>query len=165
MQIEFACISSKCNNQGGGGTPSLSVSRYAPRFCPPFSASGRSFCPPNLTMSTISFRSCWVPYRKPPFSGCWWSFCTPNWPDLSFYPDLGPILNFEWRTPTDFYLEPGPPPKPLLRVRPWNNGMQCIPAMCLSIKYMIGVIVWSFVQGEADSFYTSQRPSKRNRQT
>ena len=30
---------------GGGGTPSLRVSRYAPRFCPPFSASGRSFCP------------------------------------------------------------------------------------------------------------------------
>ena len=30
---------------GGGGTPPLRVSRYAPRFCPPFSASGRSFCP------------------------------------------------------------------------------------------------------------------------
>ena len=32
----------------GGGTPSLRVSRYAPRFCPPFSASGRSFCPPKF---------------------------------------------------------------------------------------------------------------------
>ena len=30
---------------GGGGTSSLRVSRYAPLFCPPFSASGRSFCP------------------------------------------------------------------------------------------------------------------------
>ena len=33
---------------GGRGTPSLKVSRYAPRFCPPFSASGRSFCPPKF---------------------------------------------------------------------------------------------------------------------
>ena len=35
---------------GGGGTPSLRVSRYAPQFCPPppFSASGRSFCPPKF---------------------------------------------------------------------------------------------------------------------
>ena len=31
--------------QSQGGTPSLRVSRYVPRFCPPFSASGRSFCP------------------------------------------------------------------------------------------------------------------------
>ena len=91
----------------GGGTPSLRVSRYAPRFCPPFSASERSFClpkfnhvyhfiqilvgpisetpifrmltiflPPKLTKSTILSRSCWVPF-----------------------------LNFEWRTPTDFYPE------------------------------------------------------------
>ena len=35
---------------GGGGTPSLRVSRYAPRFCPPFSASGRSFCPPKFDL-------------------------------------------------------------------------------------------------------------------
>ena len=34
----------------GGGTPSLrvSTSRYAPRFCHPFSASGWSFCPPKF---------------------------------------------------------------------------------------------------------------------
>ena len=33
---------------GGGGTPSMRVSRYAPRFCPPFSASGRYLCPPKF---------------------------------------------------------------------------------------------------------------------
>ena len=32
----------------GGGTPSLRVSRYARRFCPPFSATGQSFCPPKF---------------------------------------------------------------------------------------------------------------------
>ena len=37
-------------NASRGGTPSLRVSRYAPRFCPPFSASGRSFCPPKFDL-------------------------------------------------------------------------------------------------------------------
>ena len=32
--------------QTPGGTPSFRVSRYVPRFCPPFSAPGRYFCPP-----------------------------------------------------------------------------------------------------------------------
>ena len=30
---------------------------------------------------------------------------------------------------------------------------------------MIGVNVWSLAQGETDSFYSSQRPNDRNRQT
>ena len=71
-------------------------------------------------MSTILFRSCWVPFQNPPFSVCRQSF----WPspppppppppppqkkiDLIFHfiqIVLGPILNFERGTPTDFYPE------------------------------------------------------------
>ena len=107
--VEDCSISIDMSGGGGGETPSLRVSRYAPRFCPPFSASGRPRCPPkfqNLTMSSISFRSCWVPFRKPPFSGYWQMFA----PQIDqIYPFsqilLGPILNFEWPTPTDFYPE------------------------------------------------------------
>ena len=117
-------------NRGGGGTPSLRVSRYAPRFCPHFRHLDDLFAPPNLTMSTILFRSCWVPFRSPTFSACRSSFCPPNWPNLSFYSDLlGPVLNFEWRPPTDFDPEcpppPPPPPRPALYHQVCET-LQCI---------------------------------------
>ena len=98
---------------GGGGTSSLRVSRYAPWFCPPFSASGRSFCPPNLTLSTILFRSCRVPFRSPPFSACRRSFCLQIWPNLSFYSDLVGS-HFELRAVHPYWFWPGVPPGPLV---------------------------------------------------
>ena len=51
---------------GGGGTPSLRVSRYAPRFCPPFSASGRSFCPPKFDLVYHFIQILLGPISKPP---------------------------------------------------------------------------------------------------
>ena len=60
------------------GILSLRGSSYAPQFCLPFLASGLSFCPPNLTLSTSLFRSCWVPFQSPPFSASKWFFCPPK---------------------------------------------------------------------------------------
>ena len=90
-----------------GGTPSLRVSRDAPRFWPPFSASGRSFCPPKI-WPCLPFYSDLVGSH----------FETPHFQHVDdlFAPQidqiynfiqilLGPILNFEPRTPTDFYPE------------------------------------------------------------
>ena len=57
-------------------------------FAPHFRHLDDLFAPQNLTMSTILFRSCWVPFRSPTFSACRRSFCPPNWPNLSFYSDL-----------------------------------------------------------------------------
>ena len=54
---------------GGGGTPSLRslrVSRDAPRFCPPFSASGRSFCPPKFDHVYHFIQILLGPISKPP---------------------------------------------------------------------------------------------------
>ena len=79
-------------------------------FAPHFRQLDDLFAPQNLTMSTILFRSCWVPFRSPTFSARRRSFCPPNWPNLSFFFQilLGPVLNFELRTPTDF--DPECPP-------------------------------------------------------
>ena len=82
-------------------------------FAPHFRQLDDLFAPLNLTMSTILFRSCWVPFRNPPFSACRRSFC-PNIDQIYNFIQilLGPILNFEPRTPTDFYPE-CPPPGPI----------------------------------------------------
>ena len=78
-------------DRGGGGTPSLRVSRYALRFCfcPPFSASGQSFCLPKI-WPCLPFYSDLVGshFKSLPFSVCRWTFCPPNWVNLSFYSDL-----------------------------------------------------------------------------
>ena len=47
-------------------------------FAPHFRHLDDLFAPHNLTMSTILFRSCWVPFRSPTFSACRRSFCPPN---------------------------------------------------------------------------------------
>ena len=67
----------------GGGTPSLRVSRYAPRFCPPFSALGRSFCLPKFDLNCLPFYSDLVGSHfeappPPPLSACRRSFCPPK---------------------------------------------------------------------------------------
>ena len=49
-----------------GGTPSLRVSRDAPRFCPPFSASGWSFCPPKFDHVYHFIQILLGPISKPP---------------------------------------------------------------------------------------------------
>ena len=96
---------------GGGGTPSLRVSRYAPRFCPPFSASGRSFCPPKFDHVYYFIQILLGPISKPTFSACRCSFCPPNWPNLSFYSDLVGSC-FELRAAHPYWFWPGVPPPP-----------------------------------------------------
>ena len=51
-------------------------------FAPHFRHLDDLFAPQNLTMSTILFRSCWVPFRNLPFSACRRSFCPKNWPNI-----------------------------------------------------------------------------------
>ena len=53
-------------NPGGRGTPSLRASRYAPWFCPPFSASGRSFCPQKFDHVYHFIQILLGPISKPP---------------------------------------------------------------------------------------------------
>ena len=48
-------------------------------FAPHFRHLDDLFAPQNFTLSTILFRSCWVPFRNPPFSACRQSFCPKNW--------------------------------------------------------------------------------------
>ena len=64
------------------------------------------FAPQNLTLSTILFRSCWVPFRSPPFSACRRSFCLQIWPNLSFYSDLVGS-HFELRAVHPYWFWPG----------------------------------------------------------
>ena len=59
-------------------TPSLRVSRYTPRFCPPFSASGRSFCPPKFDHVYHFIQILLGPISKPTFSACKKIFCPPK---------------------------------------------------------------------------------------
>ena len=91
----------------GGGTPSLRVSRYGPRFCPPFSASGQSFCPPKFDNVYHFIQILLGPVSKPPnFHHVDDLFAHKIDQIYNFIQILlGPILNFEPRTPTDFYPE------------------------------------------------------------
>ena len=73
---------------GGGALPLWESVGMRRGFAPHFRHLDDLFAPQYLTMSTILFRSCWVPFRSPTFSACRRSFCPPNWPNLSFYSDL-----------------------------------------------------------------------------
>ena len=97
------------NEARGGGTPSLRVSRYVPRFCPPFSASGRSFCPPKFDLVNHFIQILLGPISKPPFSACRRPFCLQIWPNLSFYSDLVGS-HFELRAVHPYWFWPGVPP-------------------------------------------------------
>ena len=77
-------------------------------FAPHFRHLDDLFAPQNLTLSTILFRSCWVPFRSPPFSACRRSFCPQNWPNLSFYSDLVGS-HFELRAVHPYWFWPGVP--------------------------------------------------------
>ena len=95
---------------GGGGALPLWVSVGMRRgFAPHFRHLDDLFAPPNFTMSTILFRSCWVPFRNPPFSACRRSFCPQNWPNLSFHSDLVGS-HFELRAAHPDWFLPGVPP-------------------------------------------------------
>ena len=78
-------------------------------FAPHFRHLDDLFAPQNFTMSTILFRSCWVPFRNPPFSACRRSFCPQNWPNLSFHSDLVGS-HFELRAAHPYWFLPGVPP-------------------------------------------------------
>ena len=78
-------------------------------FAPHFRHLDDLFAPQNLTLCTILFRSCWVPFRSPPFSACRRSFCPQNWPNLSFYSDLVGS-HFELRAVHPYWFWPGVPP-------------------------------------------------------
>ena len=80
-------------------------------FAPHFRHLDDLFAPQNLTMSTILFRSCWVPFRNPPFSACRRSFCPKNWPNLQFNSDLVGS-HFELRAAHPLWFLPGVPPPP-----------------------------------------------------
>ena len=80
-------------------------------FAPHFRHLDDLFVPQNLTLCTILFRSCCVPFRSPPFSACRWSFCPQNWPNLSFYSDLVGS-HFELRAVYPYWFWPGVPPPP-----------------------------------------------------
>ena len=109
---------------GGGGELTLweSVgmrSGFAPhfqRFCPHFQLLDDLFASQILTMSTILFRSCWVPFQNPPFSVCRQSFCPPK---LTKY-----IISFRscwvpfWTSsgaPMLIFTRSAPPPSPHLQ--------------------------------------------------
>ena len=80
------------------------------------------FAPQNFTLSTILFRSCWVPFRSPPLSACRRSFCSQNWPNLSFYSDLVGS-HFELRAVHPYWFWPGVPPPPSRGARICETGL------------------------------------------
>ena len=102
-------------------------------FAPHFRHLDDLFAPQNLTMSTILFRSCWVPFRNPPFSACRRSFCPKNWPNLQFHSDLVGS-HFELRAAHPYWFLPGVPPPPL-------NQATCYKAIPLASR----ILKWSFV--------------------
>ena len=98
---------------GGGALPLWESVGMRRGFAPHFRHLDDLFAPQNLTMSTILFRSCWVPFRNPPFSWCRRSFCPQNWPNLSFHSDLVGS-HFELRAAHPDWFLPGVPPQGLL---------------------------------------------------
>ena len=102
-----------CEENPGGTLPLWESVGMRRGFAPHFRHLDDLFAPPNLTLCTILFRSCWVPFRSPPFSACRRSFCLQIWPNLSFYSDLVGS-HFELRAVHPYWFWPGvhPPPPP-----------------------------------------------------
>ena len=124
------CWHSLSARGGGGGALPLWESVGMRRgFAPHFRHLDDLFAPKNLTMSTILFRSCWVPFRSPTFSACRRSFCPQNWPNLSFYSDLVGS-RFELRAAHPYWFWTGVPPPPGLGDKPGlyacNMSMLCL---------------------------------------
>ena len=99
------------NNTSRGGLPLWESVGMRHGFAPHFRHLDDLFAPQNLTMTTILFRSCWIPFRSPTFSACRRSFCPPNWPNLSYYSDLVGS-RFELRAAHPYWFWPGVPPPP-----------------------------------------------------
>ena len=132
LVVDAYCVRNSCNLNpickwgfifsGGGGWGALPLwesvgMRMRRGFAPHSRHLDDLFAPQNWTTPTISFRSCWVHFEAPHFQHV----------DALFAPQidqiyhfiqilLGPILNFERRTPTDFDPE-CPPPPPLKSTR------------------------------------------------
>ena len=102
-----------CTRGGLGALPLWESVGMRHGFAPHFPHLDDLFAPQNLTMSTILFRSCWVPFRSPTFSACRRSFCPQNWPNLSFYSGLVGS-RFELRAAHLYWFWPGVPPTPHL---------------------------------------------------
>ena len=96
---------------GGGGTLSLRISRYVPRFCPSFLASGRSFCPQKFDLVYHFIQILLGPISKPPNFSMYTIFLPPKRPNLSFYSDLVGS-HFELRAVHPYWFWPGVPPPP-----------------------------------------------------
>ena len=93
----------------GGALPLWESVGMRRGFAPHFRHLHDLFAPQNWTMSTILFRSCWVPFRSPTFSACRLSFCPPNRPTLLFYSYLVGS-RFELRAAHPYWFWPGVPP-------------------------------------------------------
>ena len=109
---------------GGGGALPLWESEGMRRgFAPHFQHLDDLFAPPNLTLSTILFRSCWVQFRSPPFSQCRRSFCPQNWLNPSFYSDLVGS-HFELRAAHPYWIWPRvPPPRDSITWPQWVKSV------------------------------------------
>ena len=97
---------------GGGGALPLWVSVGMRRgFASPFSASGRSFCPPKFDHVYHFIQILLGPISKPPNFQHVDDLFAPKIDQIYNFIQilLGPISNFEPRTPTDFYPECPPP--------------------------------------------------------
>ena len=123
--------------------PSLNVSRYAPRFCPPppppppFSASGRSFYPPKFDHVYHFIQILLGLISKAPHFQYVDNLFAPQIEKIYRFIQilLGPILNFERRTPNDFDLEcpPPPPPPPPPRVLSRRFNYEGLTIFCRTI--------------------------------
>ena len=82
----------------------LWFSRYAPRFCPPFSASGRSFFPPKIWPCLLFYSDLVGSHFEAPHFQHVDALFAPQIDQIYHFIKilLGPILNFQRRTPTDF---------------------------------------------------------------
>ena len=87
-----------------GGTPSLRVSRYAPRFCLPFSASGRFFLLPKIWPCLLFYSDLVGTHFEAPHFQHVDDLFAPKIDQIYHFIQilLGPVLNLEQRTPPDF---------------------------------------------------------------
>ena len=123
---------------GGGALPLWESVGMRRGFAPHFWHLDDLFAPQNFTISTILFRSCWVPFRSPTFSACRRSFCPPNWPNLSFYSDLVGS-RFELRAAHPYWFWPGVPPPPPTTTGEISKALKTLWTNCLVQSQCLGV--------------------------
>ena len=115
---------------GVGVTPSLRVSRCAPRFCPPFSASGRSFCPPKFDHVYHFIQILLGPISKAPIFNMYTIFLPSKFDQIYHFIQIL-LGHFELRAAHPYWFLPGVPPPP---PPPTPRGPARV-SMSSSIKY------------------------------